>query len=353
MIAILFRSLTKTLLQSRTKTLPSCLVTTGHRCLQSTATPRSLHQARASKSTPKRLAPKNPADECLWSVIAYNLSEELKIENVRKLLESLREYQIKEIPEDLQDEAVVLSSKPFGTEEVKPSATKPLNDVFIFREGSIVFWGVPYDQQKRILYGLSPLKIDPYSNDLIQEEREHLAYSLISSSERSRLNKDIVQLATAQDPPALLMDQYAFSHAVALSVKLGIWESMLDQYIESVSWMTSSMKTGKDLKLTRSQVFRKTGEIYELKHRINLSSDLLDLPDIYWDRHNQEVLYLALTSFLNIKKRTAVINEKLSNCCELMNLLASHLNDKHHIRLEWMIIVLILVEVLFEAARFV
>lgn len=43
-----------------------------------------------------------------------------------------------------------------------------------------------------------------------------------------------------------------------------------------------------------------------------------------------------------------VMNEKLSHCIELNDLVSSKLNDVHHIRLEWMIIVLIMVEVVFE-----
>ena len=39
------------------------------------------------------------------------------------------------------------------------------------------------------------------------------------------------------------------------------------------------------------------------------------------------------------------MNEKLTYCCELTDLLSSHLNDKHHTKLEWMIIILITVEV--------
>lgn len=113
------------------------------------------------------------------------------------------------------------------------------------------------------------------------------------------------------------------------------------------------MKSGKNVKLTRDEVFRKIGELFELKHRLNLSSDLLDLPDVYWDRHDQEVLFLSMISFLNVRKRTSVMNEKLNNCCELMNLLSAHINDRHHIRLEWMIIILISIEVAFEIARLV
>ncbi len=39
------------------------------------------------------------------------------------------------------------------------------------------------------------------------------------------------------------------------------------------------------------------------------------------------------------------MNEKLNYCAELTELLTNHLNDKHHVSLEWMIIILIMVEV--------
>ena len=39
------------------------------------------------------------------------------------------------------------------------------------------------------------------------------------------------------------------------------------------------------------------------------------------------------------------MNKKINYCAELTELLTDHLNDKHHTRLEWMIIVLIMVEV--------
>jgi len=47
------------------------------------------------------------------------------------------------------------------------------------------------------------------------------------------------------------------------------------------------------------------------------------------------------------------MNEKLEHCSELMALISTHLNDEHHVRLEWFIIILIMVEVIFEILHFV
>lgn len=279
------------------------------------------------------------------TVIAYTLSERLKIENTKRFIQDFEEFNLIKLPTDLQKQAVLLSAK-------RQNSNDDIKNIFIFQEGSVVFWNIPHDQQKRILYGLTTLKEEPYPNNLIHEEQERLEFSLNRALERSKINRGVIQLALSQDASGIQLDQFAVSHAISLSVKLAIWETLLDRYVESMSWVTKSMKEGNNLSLTRNQIFKKTGEIYELKHRINLDSDLLDLPDVYWDRPNQEVLFLSVLSFLNINRRTSVINDKLNNCCELMNLLTNHMNDKHHVRLEWMIIILIMVEVSFEVVKF-
>lgn len=60
-------------------------------------------------------------------------------------------------------------------------------------------------------------------------------------------------------------------------------------------------------------------------------------------------MVLFKTAFLKLSCFfSQVMNEKLNHCIELADLVSSKLNDVHHVRLEWMIIVLIMVEVLFE-----
>ncbi len=46
-----------------------------------------------------------------------------------------------------------------------------------------------------------------------------------------------------------------------------------------------------------------------------------------------------------------ILNSKLNTCCELTEILTNHLEARHSSRLEWMIIVLIMIEVFFEIHR--
>lgn len=131
-----------------------------------------------------------------------------------------------------------------------------------------------------------------------------------------------------------------------------MWESLLNDFIEKINPITENMKKGKRLRLTREQVFKRTGELFALRHQINLESDLLDEPDFYWDRDHLVPLYHKIFNHLKLSKRTRVMNEKISDCLSLIELVTNHLNDKHHTRLEWMIILLIMVEVGFEILHY-
>jgi required for meiotic nuclear division protein 1 len=78
-------------------------------------------------------------------------------------------------------------------------------------------------------------------------------------------------------------------------------------------------------------VLKKQGELFLLRQLINLSSDLLDTPDFYWDRENLETLYYKTCNHLNISKRTRVMDKKLHECCELVALLSKQVMPETHL----------------------
>lgn len=104
------------------------------------------------------------------------------------------------------------------------------------------------------------------------------------------------------------MDKYTFSNAISQSVKLGIWEASLELYIDSIEFVTDDLKDGRKIKMTREEVLRKQGQLFALRHFINLSSDLLDTPDFYWENDELESLYQQTCSYFSITKRTRVMN---------------------------------------------
>ena len=80
----------------------------------------------------------------------------------------------------------------------------------------------------------------------------------------------------------------------------------MDHYIGSIEFVTDDLKAGRRIEMTREAVLRKQGELLALRHVINLSSDLLDTPDFYWERDELESLYQQTCGYFSIAKRTRV-----------------------------------------------
>ncbi|XP_031835272.1 required for meiotic nuclear division protein 1 homolog isoform X9 [Nomia melanderi] len=222
-------------------------------------------------------------------------------------------------------------------------------EVFFFREGTVVMWNISELEYGNIVNFLKKYEDNPYAESTVQLERETMTYTYADSGKRSHISNGNIMISLS----ATNLDKYTFSNAMAQSVKLGIWEASLDNYIDSIEFVTKDLKLGKKLRISQQEVLKKQGELFALRHSINLSSDLLDTPDFYWEREDLETLYQQTCSYFNITKRTKVINEKINHCVELVGLLSSHLSDRHHIRLEWMIIILIMVEVAFETLHYI
>lgn len=64
--------------------------------------------------------------------------------------------------------------------------------------------------------------------------------------------------------------------------------------------------SGHAIKMSREEVLMKHGELFALRHYLNLSSDVLDTPDFYWEYEDLENLYNQICAYFSINKRTRV-----------------------------------------------
>lgn len=294
----------------------------------------------------------------------YTTAEEYNLEDLQIALRQQNLYETKRFFStdnlDVEQNVLFVAAK-------YPTGQQP-REIFFFREGSVVFWNCSDIEMNNVLGFLRSFERESYVSALVHGESEVMPYTYIpstavdvegdlvaESSDFNSASRAFFQngkFFVTADTDSFLY-KYTFSNAMAQSIKLGIWEATLDRYIDSIEHLTEDLKRGRRLRISRAAMLRKTGELFALRHVINLSSDLLDAPDFYWDREELEALYLQVCSYFSITRRTKVMNEKINHCVELAELVSHNLNDAHHIRLEWMIIILIMVEVGFEILHFV
>ncbi|TGZ70056.1 hypothetical protein CRM22_003399 [Opisthorchis felineus] len=271
---------------------------------------------------------------------------------------------------------------------------QPFASISTFRNGVIVFWNLPESEHKVFIS-----RVRKYCREVISEsriEREDLRYcfsdehtrlvgediylqkhegriqnhdfhtderieqlgdsaATAKPSSKHRVDQTVVnqspekglRLVPVEDP--IRLEQFAFSEALALSVKLALLENSFDSVAVQMEPWIERMKNGFGLNFPRSSVLKKTGELFTIRHLLNISTSMIETPDFYWDRPEVESLYTQLRTVLSVPIRTRVLNSRLNMCCELTEILSNHLQSRHACRLEWMIILLILVEVAFEA----
>jgi len=159
------------------------------------------------------------------------------------------------------------------------------------------------------------------------------------------MHSDTIIIGNDPRPPQAKL---AFSAGLARSVKLASLETLLDSHLNSTKHFPTLLLRGKKLPVNREGVLRSLGELLVLRGELNLHSELLDSPEFCWTSPSMEQLFDRISRNLDVRPRIQIFNKKLDYANELAVVLREHLKENHSLKLEWIIIILIAIEVAFE-----
>ncbi len=134
------------------------------------------------------------------------------------------------------------------------------------------------------------------------------------------------------------------AHVVSQSVALGLYEQKLTNYYEQSRSLIDAADTFSIFKRTRLARFAK--QLVLIRHDMLIELHLLDKPNILWDNEDAELLYNRLAYALELKDRFDVVEYKLNNIKDDIVMVMDLTNHNHSSFLEWIIIVLIAVEIM-------
>jgi uncharacterized Rmd1/YagE family protein len=220
-----------------------------------------------------------------------------------------------------------------------------------------VTWSLPPDVVTKQLLRAAEIPLRPE-----QREVEDLEYTSDPTRDASSMKGDVVVLGTKQEVSQgntldSTLAKIAFSSGLARSTKLAVLETALTQYFESTRNIPGILAQGSGLPLKRKFILSKTGELLGLRARLNHYSELTDsLPDIFWDSRSElglEGYYDQVGRALDVNVRIRTLNQKMDYAQEIATVLREMSSEQHGTRLEWIIIILIAVEVVFEVRRIV
>lgn len=208
--------------------------------------------------------------------------------------------------------------------------------LWLFNYGVLVSWGVSDRTRLALVERISAHVIDPVSRPLIEQYRYQ-----ITSEAAVRVHHDLLILP--DETPLRLL---GLSHAFAQSAKLIFFEDRALEVIQRNAYISKELaQTGK-VSLKRRQLSRLRGELFDTSSDISLNYNLLDTPEFFWDYPELEHDYRQLAKYLDLSPRIDILNRKISTIHELLDMLVSEEYHKHSSFLEWIIILLIAVDIM-------
>lgn len=209
-------------------------------------------------------------------------------------------------------------------------------EAWIFDYGAVVFWGVDEQQRSDLLDTIEPF----IEGAAVKHEIEQFRFQL--QSEQSRIHRDTVYLISG-DP----LHRLAVSHAMAQSIKLNVFENEAQQTILRNRHIPISLAETGHISLSRRKTAKMRGELFSIRSDINLNYGLLDTPDFFWEYPELEGLYEQVARYLEIQPRVAILSRKLETIHELFVMLDNEQKHQHSSKLEWIIIILIAIEIVY------
>jgi uncharacterized Rmd1/YagE family protein len=207
--------------------------------------------------------------------------------------------------------------------------------VYVFQYGMVAFYGCTTDEIQLVIQSLEP----GFTKKLIDSFEEGIGLKVSTSADSIQF--DQVFLADANEEAIRLVMLNA-----SQSVALDRYADVVEKLLFSTNAHTQYLGTHGKLDISGKKLKRFIGKTLELKNEILENLYIFDAPDVTWESERLNSLNIKLKQTFDLKDRYRFINERLEIVKDNLQLFKSIMDHKESSRLEWIIILLILVEVL-------
>jgi uncharacterized Rmd1/YagE family protein len=218
-------------------------------------------------------------------------------------------------------------------------------EVFVFDFGAIVFWGFHRGEEEGLLRLIREFATGRLSMQEFEEGRDDMAFITSSLTDGVSIANDVITLPD----DASAKSRLSVSFAIAQSSVLAIFEARIERKVEEYKYIPETLATTGKVRLSPRQLGGMIGEVYVIRHDVNLHSEILDTPDFFWKEHASiEAVYRLTMGYLEMTERTEILNKRLDMLRELLGVLQQQHENAHSMKLEWIVIWLIVISVVVE-----
>ncbi len=248
-----------------------------------------------------------------YKVVAYNVASSIAIKNCASALN------LKPLFSD-SDEVFL----EFGQYQF----------VYVFQYGMLSFFNMNTLEISKVMATLKDYS-KGFTNRAIAEDID-----VIISKDKTEVRFDAVVLPFFNQEMIRLVMLNA-SQSVALERYGNISEALLEETNNHTEYLESHGK----LNISGQKLKKFIGKVLNLKNKISENLYIFDAPDITWEDEQLNNLNIELKKGFDLKDRYHLIHDRLEIIKENLELFKDIMDHKESSRLEWIIILLILVEV--------
>ena len=206
---------------------------------------------------------------------------------------------------------------------------------YYFNFGVVVFAGYSEDEMKWAVETLQPYQRNPFVNWLRDE------YD-IDVQDGQTITFDFARLLLGKlDQRILRITMFNLGQSVALDYYHGVSENLLTE-VKSFAYQ---LEVNGKLKISRNNMMRFMGRALNTQNEIAENIYIFDAPDLVWDDEYLDKLHQGLSKHFDLRVRFSEIEYTLRIIEDNLRVFREIINQRESSLLEWIIIILILVEV--------
>jgi uncharacterized Rmd1/YagE family protein len=238
-----------------------------------------------------------------------------------------------------------------GLEQTDVLATAPLafragkdGVVTLFRYGVAVLFDLSVLEEDEVIRGLQPRIISPIE----PREDETAIIQIAPDKDEQILPGGPIQLR-AITPEHMIV----IADALSKSVVLARDEREVSSVIEVIEPFARELSEKGRTPGGRRAILRYIGKAMLVQNRVSGRVAVAEKPDVVWDRPDLERLYARLQDEYELKERAEALSRKLSLISDAAEMLTDMIDTQRSLRLEIMIVLLILFEIVITGYQIV
>jgi len=205
----------------------------------------------------------------------------------------------------------------------------------LFRYGAVVLFGLDPVEEATFIGQIKPFVGEPYDQPQTEDLEIRLDQNREGIFEDTALHLRRFSVEFLQ----------AVADVLAKSVVLAYYETGVAAAFDFIEPLAADLNKGRGSRRS-SDLMRYIGSTLLIQQRMVGRVEVAEKPDLLWDQPDLERLYIRLQNEYELKERHLALERKLSLIAQTAQTLLDILRNKRSHRVEWYIVILILLEIM-------